>query len=188
MIKKIKMITIVIMVSSLFLCSCTRQQSNKKKLSKKANAYEIFTQDYDNISKKFSMKNFKEIGEGELQNSCVAFAKLQNFSEKNDMIDKNIMKPVKKKLYYYNHDDNILIYITHIYMKESMDTHLLTSDYPYEEIKSEYKLKMPVYSETYMCYRHTLVNLKVYSFDNNTSKLTKTGIKALKEYDSILKK
>lgn len=134
------------------------------------------------------MDNFKEIGEGELQHSCVAFTKLKKFSEKNDVIDENMMNPIKRKLYYYNSKEKMLIYITHIYMKESMGMHLLTSDYPYEEIESDYNLKVPIYSETYMCYRHTLVNLKVYSLDNKKSKLLSTGIKALKEYDSIIKK
>lgn len=164
-----------------------KESSKKTQSSAKKDSYKIFTQDYNNIYKNFKMKNFKEIGEGELQHSCTAFVKLKNFSEKRDFIGNDIQKSVKRNLYYYNSDEKILIYITHIYMKESMNKHLLTADYPYETIDSKEKLKMPVYSETYMCYRHTLVNLKVYSFDNNTSKLTKTGIKALKEYDSILK-
>ena len=37
------------------------------------------------------MKNFKEIGEGELQYSYVAFTKLKKFSEKNE---KNLLKVV----------------------------------------------------------------------------------------------
>ena len=67
------------------------------------------------------MKNFKEIGEGELQYSYVAFTKLKNFSEKNDMIDGDTLSPMKRKLYYYNSKEKMLIYITHIYMKQNME-------------------------------------------------------------------
>lgn len=211
----LKVLPFLIIATALLFCGCaqkaskvetkpestnkesTNKESTKQKSSsevktsekssvKKESGYEIFTKDYKNISKNFHMKNFKEIGEGELQYSYVAFTKLKNFSEKNDMIDGDTLSPMKRKLYYYNSKEKMLIYITHIYMKQNMEKHLLTSDYPYEEVKSKYKLKVPFYSETYLCYRHTLVNLKVYSLKNSKSKLVSTGVKALKEYDSII--
>ena len=55
------------------------------------------------------------------------------------MIDGDALSPMKRKLYYYNSKEKMLIYITHIYMKQNMEKQLLTSDYPYEEVKSKYK-------------------------------------------------
>ena len=125
------------------------------------------------------MKNFKEIGEGELQYSYVAFTKLKKFSEKNDMIDGDALSPMKRKLYYYNSKEKMLIYITHIYMKQNMEKQLLTSDYPYEEVKSKYKLKVPFYSETYLCYRHTC-KFKSIFFEKQQIKTGINGSKSVK--------
>lgn len=73
--EKNKLITVMIMVTTLLLCSCTQHSSDMKtsktksskntvssrtqhpvetKASKNTDAYNIFTEDYNNISKKIS--------------------------------------------------------------------------------------------------------------------------------------
>lgn len=98
---KLKSLPFLVIATALLFCGCAQKSSNvetkpestkqkssskaktsEKSSTKKESGYEIFTKDYKNISKNFHMKNFKEIGEGELQHSCVAFNKLKNFSEK----------------------------------------------------------------------------------------------------------
>lgn len=104
----LKVLPFLIIATALLFCGCaqksskvetkpestkkesTKKESTKQKSSsevktsekssvKEESGYEIFTKDYKNISKNFHMKNFKEIGEGELQYSYVAFTKIKKF-------------------------------------------------------------------------------------------------------------
>lgn len=82
------------------LCITASSCTQKEKETSDKNSYETFQKDYQNIADNFQLQGFKKTGDGEINNSCVAFPENSYFSEKKDMVDEDIMKPVKKNLFY----------------------------------------------------------------------------------------
>lgn len=180
---------LIYLFSIILICvsinGCTKKEQNQVK----GKNYEMFQKDYQHVAKNFKMKNFKKTGDGETRNSCVVFPENDYFKEKKDMVNEDMMKPVKKNLFYINNKKNMMIYITHIYLEDSVEKRLMTVDLPANEYKADKKVQLPYFDEYYFCYHNTLVSLKIMRVGNSkkNSKFSDISNQAFSEYVKLLK-
>jgi len=144
--------------------------------------YELFLDEYKQVAENFKPDDFEEFGEGELKHSCVGFPENDFFPEENDMVDDNMSNPTKKNLFYRSKDKSIVIYITHMYSEEKLNTRLITSDVPQEESNEK---GIGYFEEYYMTYGHTYADLKIFRL-KETDGFHDTAIEVFQAYADAL--
>lgn len=174
--KKFILWIVVCVVIGLFCILCVK--SNEEKEAE--DSYARFTEEYENISKKFSLDGFERVGKDN-ETFGVAFPENKYFEEKDDSTLDD--QPVRRTLYYKNKKDGLVLTITHLYSEKKQDKHLVSMESNDHEIKN-----MPKQSEYYMTYGNSIVSFKLTSIeDKKSQKFEDTEIKAFKKYVSLLK-
>ena len=111
--KKFILWIVVCVVIGLFCILCVK--SNEEKEAE--DSYAIFTEEYENISKNYSLDGFERVGKDN-ETFEVAFPENEYFEEKEDLIDGNSSQPVRRTLYYKNEKDGLVLTITHLYSEK----------------------------------------------------------------------
>ena len=189
-------ISVLLIIIVLLLGGCGVEENGTKQEKEQVSVketeslmdYSTFLKDYENVASKFELEGFEKVGDGELQHSCNIFPENSYFDDKNDMIDGDFNKPVKKNLYYWNKKEDILIYITHIYSYKPLEKHILTIDVPRDEIKATEIENVSGFYETFMSYHNTFVSLKVFYVGKEDGRsVLDESIDAITAYADILK-